>query len=68
MDNEYFYDELREAAEDVLRPGMGYGEWQERLFRLYPAEVVDALGSDRAVVSISLKELFKEIMTQNKAL
>lgn len=65
---DYFYDELMEAAADVLRPGMDYGEWQERLFSLYPAEVVDALGSDRAVVSIRLKELFKEAMTQNKAL
>lgn len=44
-----FVGELQEAAWAVLKgnPGTDMAEWIELLFEQYPAEVIDALGTDK---------------------
>ncbi len=53
-----FYAELQEAAWNILHenPGSDIGDWQDMLIEQYPAEVVDALGTNPADVFAELSD------------
>lgn len=50
--------ELKEAAWNVLHenPGSEFGDWKSELISQYPAEVVDALGTDSEEVYARLAD------------
>ncbi len=53
-------DELKAAAFEFLflNPGSGFSDWRQGLIEQYPAEVVDALGSDPNEVYPALADLW----------
>lgn len=53
-----FNAELKNAAWNILHenPGIEFGDWKKLLLSQYPAEVVDALGSDPEDVFRQLSE------------
>lgn len=53
--------ELQEAAFEylLLNPGSEFGDWQQGLISDYPAEVVDALGTNPPEVYASLTDLWE---------
>lgn len=55
-----FIEDLMVAAKEIVdeNPGIGYKEWVDELTCQYPTEVVDALGTNRANVDSSLKEIW----------
>lgn len=57
--------ELREAAFEylLLNPGTEFGDWQQGMIDLYPAEVVDALGTDPEEVNADLADLWESDYT-----
>ena len=64
-----FVGELQEAAWAVLKsnPGTGMAEWIELLFEQYPAEVIDALGTDEETVRGTLSWWWTcEVFTDKK--
>lgn len=56
-----FYGELKQAAWNVLHenPGFGFDEWVQTLMEQYPAEVVDAIGSQPAETYSSLADMWQ---------
>lgn len=64
-----FVGELQEAAWAVLKgnPGTDMAEWIELLFEQYPAEVIDALGTDEETVRGTLSWWWTcEVFTDKK--
>ena len=53
--------ELQEAAFEylLLNPGSEFGDWRQGLISDYPAEVVDALGTDPEEVYAALADLWE---------
>lgn len=53
--------ELQEAAFEylLLNPGSEFGDWQQGLISDYPAEVVDALGTNPEEVNASLADMWE---------
>lgn len=60
-DTDPLMDELKAAAFEylLLNPGSGFSDWQTGLIECYPAEVVDALGSNPGVVYPELADLWE---------
>lgn len=56
-----FVQELRDAAVNIMEenPGIGEEEWMDALMRQYPAEVVDAFGTDEEEVCRHLQDLWE---------
>lgn len=52
--------ELKASAFEylLLNPGSEFGDWQQGLIEQYPAEVVDALGTDPEEVYAALADLW----------
>ena len=62
-DDPNFLGELKDAAQEVWQdnPGITFEEWRHTLIEQYPAEIVDALGTDEKEVNSQLYELWKEV-------
>lgn len=58
-----FYGELKECAWNILHenPGYDFDEWKQTLMEQYPAEVVDALGSNPAEAYASLADMWNSV-------
>lgn len=56
-----FLGELKDAAQEVLQdnPGATFEEWRHTLMEQYPAEIVDALGTNEEEVNSRLYEIWK---------
>ncbi|MBD5219515.1 MAG: hypothetical protein HDS72_04630 [Bacteroidales bacterium] len=65
-----FLQELKDCAWNVVmeNPGIDMAEWMDELLSQYPAEVVDALGTDATEVHHALNELWKAECTNLNAL
>lgn len=63
-DGHDFYNDLRNAACDILHenPGFGFEEWVQNLMEQNPSEVVDALGTQEEVVYASLADMWHHEM------
>lgn len=61
-DDPNFLRELKDAAQEVRNdnPGITFEKWRHMLMEQYPAEIVDALGTDEKEVNSQLYELWKE--------
>lgn len=61
-DDPNFLGELKDATQKVWRdnPGITFEEWRHTLMEQYPAEIVDALGTDEKEVNSQLYGLWKE--------
>lgn len=59
-DEPIFFNELKHASWNILyeNPGTDYSDWIAMLTEQYPAEVVDALGSDPNEVYPALADLW----------
>ncbi len=55
--------ELYAAAADITDqfPGADFSDWADNLMRQYPAEVVDALGTDERDVEERLKIIWRDL-------
>lgn len=64
-----FLADLEAGACNILQenPGIGFEDWQEMLLAQYPAEVVDALGSDPDIIEASLADLWSSITSLAEA-
>lgn len=53
--------ELKEAAFEylLLNPGSEFSDWRQGLIEQYPAEVVDALGTDPEEAYVGLADLWE---------
>lgn len=60
--------ELQEAAFEylLLNPGSEFGDWQQGLISDYPAEVVDALGTNPPEVFADLADMWEQEYTDPK--
>ena len=60
-----FLQELKDCAWNVVmeNPGIDMTEWMDALLRQYPAEVVDALGTNATVVHHALTFYWNEVYT-----
>ena len=63
--NEDFLDELRNAAFEVmlLHPATTRETWVQTLMEQYPAEVIDALGTDEETTRERLEKMWGEDYT-----
>ena len=63
--NEDFLDELRNAAFEVLllQPATTRETWVQTLMEQYPAEVIDALGTDEETTRERLNKMWGEDYT-----
>lgn len=59
-DEQDYFAELKRAAWNVLHenPGTEFGDWQHMLIKQYPAEVVDALGTNPPEVYAQLSDMW----------
>lgn len=55
-----FYGDLKEAAWNILHenPGIGFNDWRLAILEQYPAEVVDALGTDPEEVFATFADMW----------
>lgn len=64
-----FYGELKEAAWNVLHenPGCDFDIWVQTLIEQYPAEVVDALGSNPSETFAALADMWDSVDYEDAA-